>query len=127
MQAIDRDETREYVKAQIEWAGGQPDRLFTAEALDAVYQATQGIPRLINQVCDHALLLSCAAGDPSLDKSSGRGGLGGLAAVANAVEPSIGRDDAEPQAGSVIEFGVLSDEDDGDRRSLAMLTRGNLS
>jgi type II secretory pathway predicted ATPase ExeA len=105
---FDRQETFEYIKAQIEWAAGQPDRLFTSEALDAVYQATGGVPRLINQICDHALYLACGAGVASLDKpsiESAWADLQQLPAPAN-------RDDADVSQtgeGHVIEFGVLDD------------------
>ena len=62
LEALDRAQTIDYVRHQINEAGGSPDRLFTSDALGAVYQATDGIPRLINQVCDHALIMACAGG-----------------------------------------------------------------
>jgi hypothetical protein len=57
----------EYVRSQIRAAGGKPERVFTDEALRAVHQATDGIPRLINQVCDHALLLASLGRHKQLD------------------------------------------------------------
>lgn len=37
-------------------AGGTPDRVrFSREAIDAVYDASGGVPRLINRICDRAL------------------------------------------------------------------------
>jgi len=111
LQAFDRNETREYVKAQIEWAGGQSETLFIPEALDGVYQATQGVPRLINQVCDHALLLACAAGAPSLDKASIEEAWADLQQLPTPWnrEPNTAQNDAA-QCGEVIEFGILDDE-----------------
>ena len=111
LQAFDRNETREYVKAQIEWAGGQPESLFSGEALDGVYQATQGVPRLVNQVCDHALLLACAAGASSLDKPSieeAWADLQQLPTPSNR-EPGAATHGAA-HGGEVIEFGILDDE-----------------
>jgi type II secretory pathway predicted ATPase ExeA len=108
LQPFDRQETVEYIRAQIEWAAGEADRLFTREALDAIYQATGGVPRLINQICDHALLLACGAGVASLDKASietAWADLQQLPAPANR-----DADDASPAGGGdVIEFGVLDD------------------
>jgi type II secretory pathway predicted ATPase ExeA len=108
LQPFDRQETFEYIKAQIEWAAGQPDRLFSRDALDAVYQATGGVPRLINQICDHALLLACGAGATSLDKPSIEAAwadLQQLPAPAN----RDSAEDSQTNAGDVIEFGVLDD------------------
>jgi hypothetical protein len=41
--------------------------LFPAEAINSLHHATDGIPRLINQVCDHALVLAFAGGQRKLD------------------------------------------------------------
>ena len=58
LQALNRDETGRYVRALLQTAGGDPDGIFTPEALHAIHRATNGIARLINQVCDHVLLLA---------------------------------------------------------------------
>jgi general secretion pathway protein A len=48
-------ETRDYVAHRLATAG-QPMMLFDSAAIRAVYRASSGIPRLINVVCDRALL-----------------------------------------------------------------------
>ncbi len=58
LQSMSREETSGYIRAQIHAVGGQPDRVFAGEALQAVHRATDGIPRLVNQVCDHVLLMA---------------------------------------------------------------------
>lgn len=58
LQPLGRDETIYYLHEQIRRAGGSADTLFTADAQAAVHIAADGIPRLINQVCDHALMLA---------------------------------------------------------------------
>ncbi len=62
LEALNRGETAEYVRWQIVAVGGDPAQVWRDEALASVYQATDGIPRLINQVCDHALLLASLGG-----------------------------------------------------------------
>jgi type II secretory pathway predicted ATPase ExeA len=62
LQSFIYDETLAYVRHAIVVAGGNAEKIFTGEALSAVHRATDGIPRLINQLCDHALLLASAAG-----------------------------------------------------------------
>ncbi len=62
LQAFKHGETLGYIRQAIAQAGGNADRIFTADALDAIHRATDGVPRLVNQLCDHALLLTFAAG-----------------------------------------------------------------
>jgi type II secretory pathway predicted ATPase ExeA/phage tail protein X len=59
---LDLEETHAYIQKRLEVAGAQPDQaLFHEDAIDAIYQYAQGIPRIINVICDHALLYSFAA------------------------------------------------------------------
>lgn len=67
LEAYQRDETRNYVTARITACGAEVDRVFTDAALEQIHLATEGIPRLINQLADHALVLGFAAGRRSLD------------------------------------------------------------
>jgi type II secretory pathway predicted ATPase ExeA len=62
LDGFNRQETIQYVEHQIETAGGTAAAVFSEEAAAAVHQATGGTPRLINQVCDHALVLGFADG-----------------------------------------------------------------
>lgn len=50
------EETSAYVQTRLEKAGGDRS-LFDEDALDALYQASNGVPRDINNICDIALLL----------------------------------------------------------------------
>ncbi len=67
VQPLNYDETAGYVHAQIVAAGGEANRLLADNAWQAVYHASGGIPRLINQVCDHALMLAAASQRRILD------------------------------------------------------------
>lgn len=62
LEAYSRDETRAYLEWQIKTAGGDPAKVFSQDAFAVAYRATDGIPRLINQTCDHALLLASLGG-----------------------------------------------------------------
>lgn len=57
LDALDHAETLAYLRAQATAAGLAWDKLFEAGCDDAVYKVTEGVPRLINQVCDQALVL----------------------------------------------------------------------
>ncbi len=56
---LDYPETRAYIRHRLQVAGGNP-ALFTEIAMAAVHCCTGGIPRLINQVCDMALVYGYA-------------------------------------------------------------------
>ncbi len=49
-------ETHDYVHRRLELGGAQPDRVFAHEALDAIYFYSGGTPRVINLLCEQALL-----------------------------------------------------------------------
>jgi type II secretory pathway predicted ATPase ExeA len=59
LEALDLEETIGYVRHRLSVAGGRPD-LFTPEALQRVYESTGGVPRLVNLVCDTALVYGFA-------------------------------------------------------------------
>ncbi len=53
---LDYENTRHYMLHRLAVAGAKRDDIFTSAAIEAVYEISDGIPRLINQVCDNALL-----------------------------------------------------------------------
>lgn len=63
------EEVGQEIRFQIKAAGGKPESICTTEALNAAYRATEGIPRLLHQVLDHALLLGCNYGQKPLSAS----------------------------------------------------------
>ena len=58
---LDRRELREYVERRLSVAGREKSDLFASDSFEVVYRFTGGIPRLINTLCDTALL--CAFAD----------------------------------------------------------------
>lgn len=57
---LKREETHAYVQIRLKKAGADRS-LFDEDALDALYQASNGVPRYINNICDIALLLGSDA------------------------------------------------------------------
>jgi general secretion pathway protein A len=53
---LDSDEVRTYIDHRLRVAGSDGTLDWTAEATDAVYQCSRGVPRLINLICDRTLL-----------------------------------------------------------------------
>ena len=54
---LDADETKSYVEHRLKCAGATDKPSFDAGAFEGIYQASGGIPRRINSVCDRLLLL----------------------------------------------------------------------
>jgi type II secretory pathway predicted ATPase ExeA len=52
-------ETGHYVTHKIELSGVNSASIVTKDALDAIYRGSDGIPRLIDQLADQALMLAC--------------------------------------------------------------------
>jgi len=62
LKALSAQQTREYIRHRLQVAGCPSEDLFTSSALSAIYRASKGIPRLINQICDSALLAAYSDG-----------------------------------------------------------------
>jgi general secretion pathway protein A len=69
LSALSRQESEDYVRHRLAVAGGEGKASLTADALTAVHRFSQGIPRLINLVCDRALLAGYVAGSREIDAS----------------------------------------------------------
>jgi type II secretory pathway predicted ATPase ExeA len=65
---LSREETTEYIRAQIAAHGFQPEDIFAPDAWEAVFEATDGVPRLVNQLSDRALLLCVTKSCPRIDR-----------------------------------------------------------
>ena len=110
LQPLNYDETAGYIQAQTVAAGGEPSRIFADDVWQAVYHASGGIPRLINQVCDHALLLA-AGRHQSLSAAMIEEAWADLQQLP-LPWPSKTRQD-QATAGTVVEFGSLATDEAG--------------
>jgi len=61
------DEAKEYIRHRLEVAGGDRE-LFEEEALDKVVEASGGVPRVINALCDLALVYGYSGGATRIDR-----------------------------------------------------------
>ena len=58
---LSTNETREYIRHRLRIAAGAPRDLFTELAMREIHRRSQGIPRVVNLLCDRALLAGYAA------------------------------------------------------------------
>ena len=54
---LTREETPNYIRSRLHVAGASDTRLFTDAAVKRIAAYTKGIPRLVNILCDHCLLI----------------------------------------------------------------------
>ena len=106
LEPLDRQQTVDFVRHQIKLVGGDPERIFDTDALQAVYQASDGIPRLVNQVCDHALLLAYAGGAAQLTAAGIEEAWSDLQQLPTPASAAAGAPAREERSG-LIEFGSL--------------------
>lgn len=59
-QPLSLEETQKYVTTRLRIAGADGQPVFTPEAVEAVHTYAQGIPRVINLLCEHSLISAFA-------------------------------------------------------------------
>ena len=77
LKALDPRETVEYIKHRLA-VGGREGELFTNGCFDIIYRFTGGVPRLINTLCDTALLCAFADGKKNVDEADVLAAIGEL-------------------------------------------------
>lgn len=65
--ALDEGDTQKYVTHRLAIAGAGDNNIFTEDALAEIHASTRGIPRLINNLCDTALICAFADGLQKVD------------------------------------------------------------
>jgi type II secretory pathway predicted ATPase ExeA len=110
LQPLGRDETIHYVKEQIRRCGASADNVFTADAQTAIHTATDGIPRLINQVCDHVLMLAALGGQRQINAGGIEEAWADLQQLPLPLHetPVLGGA-GSGSTGGIVEFGQLGD------------------
>ena len=65
---LDQNETGGYIERRLQLAGGSPSDcpIFQPLAVEAVYRHSRGIPRLINTICENALITAYARQKPNV-------------------------------------------------------------
>jgi type II secretory pathway predicted ATPase ExeA len=64
--ALTPEETEGYILHRLEVAGAHGRQLFAPETLPVIYRYTGGVPRLVNTICDTALMVAFAGGQPEV-------------------------------------------------------------
>lgn len=105
---MSREQTRQYVEHQIAAAGYRPNEFITADGLNSVYAASEGVPRLANQIMDHALVLAITNNQCPVSASLIEEAWADLQQLPAPWQSAADRQ----QQGAAVEFGELRDETD---------------
>ncbi len=81
LESLDRREMREYIEHRLGVAGCPRNDLFAEECFDTIHRYTGGVPRLINTLCDSALLCAFADEKESVDLDDVMAAVGELSWV----------------------------------------------
>ena len=65
---LDLGDTAAYIVSRIRTAGGNTTKLFTREAVTLIHEYSRGIPRVINVMCDNALISGFALKRQPVDR-----------------------------------------------------------
>jgi type II secretory pathway predicted ATPase ExeA len=66
--ALDREATDGYIRYRLSVAGARHTNLFNTSAVDKLFDASRGVPRLINTLCDNAMLAAYSAGRRTIEE-----------------------------------------------------------
>jgi general secretion pathway protein A len=67
--ALSLVESKAYIKHRLKCVGGAPD-LFAEKAVELIWGASKGVPRIINTLCDLALVYGYSAGRPQITEET---------------------------------------------------------
>lgn len=63
------NEVKRYITERLFIAGAQQPNIFSPYAIDYIFQCSEGIPRLINNLCDNSMIAAYAAGDQVIGRN----------------------------------------------------------
>ncbi len=78
LEPLTQSESAEYLHHRIEQAGGEAENVFTEDGFSIIVRASGGVPRCLNQLADHALLLAFAADEKPVNEKTVRDALDDL-------------------------------------------------
>jgi type II secretory pathway predicted ATPase ExeA len=112
LETLTTEETGYYIRTQLQSVNaGQQIDIFDESAIAAVQKLTDGVPRVINQLCDHVLLAAAAQQVNRVDQRAVEMAWADL----QQLPPTFDPDEPVADSSSVIEFGQLDEfvEDGG--------------
>ncbi len=113
LQPMTREQTMEFVRHQLRCVQIEPASIITNDALRTLFSASEGVPRLVNQVMDHALVLGITTGQCPVSAALIEEAWSDLQQLP-APWHSGPTTEKGTQTTGAIEFGELRDDEDDD-------------
>ena len=106
------DEVPVYIRARLKTAGAARLDLFTPEAVAMIHRASEGIPRLVNNICDNALLNGFAVGAKQITQKI----VAEVVEELDLLRPSIDADETEALLGGLPTKSIIKEDTQEDWR-----------
>jgi general secretion pathway protein A len=106
IEPLKADEISPYIRARLKVAGATRLNLFTAGAVAMIYRASEGIPRLVNNICDNALLTGFAINAKTITAEI----VAEVAGSLDLLQPMIEDDPREVMAASPSPLPVVNEQ-----------------
>ncbi len=116
------DEVSVYIRARLKTAGATRLDLFTTDAVALIHRASEGIPRLINNICDNALLNGFAVGAKQITQRI----VAEVVEELDLLRPSMEADESEALLGGLPVKSIINDDVRDDWRRFDNATRPRL-
>ncbi len=97
-----------YIRTRLKVAGATRLDLFTADAVAMIYRASEGIPRLVNNICDNALLNGYAVGARTITAEI----IAEVAEALDLLQPMVEDDPREVMSGSMPPLPVMREQEE---------------
>ena len=66
---LEEEDTRSYILHRLKRAGANSPNIFSPGAMSKIFHYSQGIPRLINTLCDNAMLIGYGTGKKTIEEA----------------------------------------------------------
>lgn len=112
---LTKNETSEYIATHLERAGANGIDLFTTDAIDVIHQCSDGCPRVINQICDYALVLAASEGATRITSDIVNNAWNDVQSIPTPTSSFAAMESTQPAQTDdlmVLEFGKLDDASD---------------
>jgi general secretion pathway protein A len=116
------DEISPYIRTRLKVAGAVRQDLFTADAVGMIFRASEGIPRLVNNICDNALLTGYATNTRTITAEI----IAEVSEALDLLQPMIEADPRETMQSSLPPLPVVREpaEEDWANEVIAETARG---
>jgi general secretion pathway protein A len=111
------EEVSGYIRARLKTAGASHLDIFTADAVALIYRASEGIPRLINNICDNALLTGFAMNAKPVTSEI----VAEVALSLDLMQPMIQDDPKQVMAASLPPLPIMNQDNESDWASEAAI------